>query len=60
MWASLAAYSCGGSQGIGDMRRTLFPFHPPMRGGTIGGHLNVMRRQKTARPPRIDPGQPAP
>ncbi len=28
MRASFAAYSCGGSQGIGEIRRTLFPFHP--------------------------------
>lgn len=28
MRASFAAYSCGGSQGIGETRRTLFPFHP--------------------------------
>jgi hypothetical protein len=39
--ASLAAYSCGGSQGIGEIRRTLFPFHPRhMRARrTIGGKI---------------------
>jgi len=31
MGASFAAYSCGGSQGIGEIRRTLFPFHPRHR-----------------------------
>jgi hypothetical protein len=41
MRASFAAYSCGGSQGIGEIRRTLFPFHPRQMHArrTIGGKI---------------------
>lgn len=41
MRASFAAYSCGGSQGIGESRRTLFPFHPHhvRARRTIGGKI---------------------
>ena len=44
MRASFAAYSCGGSQGIGESRRTLFPFHPRHKRArrTIGGKITRM------------------
>jgi len=42
----LAAYSCGGSRGIGLVARTVFPFHPVLCGpGTITATVTQRRVQ---------------
>jgi hypothetical protein len=38
----LAAHSCGGSHGLGENLRTVFPFHPGLTRGT-----NVERTLET-------------
>jgi hypothetical protein len=48
IWASFAAYSCGGSQGIGDAAPHPVPFSSDPGAGTIGGHLTRPHEQKTA------------
>lgn len=55
MWTLVTAYSCGGSQGIGDERRTLFPFHPAARNAPepSGGTLPVWLDKRQFAAPSI-------